>query len=215
MVHKFDPLVDFNISIVSEYKNYYQNIDKIYDLLENEKYKDSDIYTIEKIKYHIVNILFLKRIITDDIVEIRSVVNNPSQHSNFSLQKSIRSLIINIATLEEALTIPTNSTNIKHVNNLTLNLTSPLPNYFSDIRNHVVHEGLLGIHKIKRPTQVAHHDIFTPPQETLGYYIITDNGEKLTFEINQLDYQIFYRFNKFVEDFLDEIIKYCLKIKCQ
>jgi hypothetical protein len=213
MVNNFEPLVDFfNKSLVEEYREYYGKIDDIYDLLENKVYHDKHIETIERIKYHVANILFLKRLIGDDINLISTILDSPEDYSNFQIQKAIRSFFMDTATLVEALNLVTNSHKQKHIENLTINLESPLSKNFKNIRNHVTHEGILGIDKRKRPGEIAHADIVTPPKDTLSFYFISDNDEKFDFAIDDLRTGIYFPFKKYVERFLDEILIYCMKL---
>ncbi|USK57889.1 hypothetical protein LIS82_27180 (plasmid) [Cytobacillus solani] len=105
------------------------------------------------------------------------------------------------ATLVEALNSVTILQKQKHIENLTINLESLLSKNFKNIRNHVIHEGILGIDKRKRAAKIAHADIITPPKDTFGFYFISNNDEKFDFAINDLRPGIYFQFNKYVEAF--------------
>jgi hypothetical protein len=206
-LNNFAPLVDINKEFVQQWKDYCSNLEEIYELINSEEKIDSLGDMLVRIQYHLVNILILKRLLSDEMEILQSYINNPDSASNYQLHKVIRYIFINTESLLEAIKLAVNNDK-KRIEGIEFNIDQQsLPN-IKAFRNHSVHEGIFGIITPRRPAVISHGDVVTPPTDTRGFYIVDDNGEHHEFLLTEIRPNFVYRINRCCEEFFHTLVEY-------
>jgi hypothetical protein len=209
MTYNFKPFVTYSDENIDELRGISSFVDPIFDCLKNPSIIDELGDQVAIIEYHLLNILMIKRLMDEDIDVLHNYIYNPETATNFQLQKLVRYLFINFESALDALNKACLSN--KKINNLEFDVRQfDIPD-FKALRNHSVHEGFFGILRDMRPSVEAHNDVFTPPTETRGFYIVDDNGEKSEFTLSQVRPQFYYPIHKSIEGFLEAILKLLMR----
>lgn len=206
MTYNFKPFVTYSNENIDDLKGVSSIVETVFDCIKNPSIIDELGDQVSIIEYHLLNILMLKRLMDEDIDVLHDYIINPETATNFQLQKLVRYLFINFESAIDALDKACTSDK-KKINNLEFDIRQFNIPDFKALRNHSVHEGFFGILKDMRPSLEAHNDVYTPPTETRGFYIIDDNGEKSEFTLSQVRPQFYYPIHKCIEGFLEAVFK--------